>query len=73
MISLNVVRLYERVITEHINSWYSELSHDEEFIQEIRHLFRDTTNEVLTRLTRVRLIILYNTCTYQHHNQGGYH
>jgi len=46
-------RLYERVITEHINSWYSELSHDEEFIQEIRHLFRDTTTEVLTRLTRV--------------------
>merc|ERR1719320_197282 len=46
-------RLYERVITEHINSWYSELSHDEEFIQEIRHIFRDTTTEVLTRLTRV--------------------
>lgn len=46
-------RLYERVITEHINSWYSDLSHDEEFLQEMRHLFRDTTTEVLTRLTRI--------------------
>ena len=58
----DMVRLYERVITEHINSWYSELSHDEEFIQEIRHLFRDTTTEVLTRLTRVIFIILCNFC-----------
>jgi len=46
-------RLYERVITEHINSWYSDLSHDEEFMQEMRHLFRDTSTEVLTRLTRI--------------------
>jgi len=48
-------RLYERVITEHINSWYSDLSQDEEFLQEMRILFRDTTTEVLTRLTRVDL------------------
>eukprot|EP00092_Neocalanus_flemingeri_P013482 GFUD01014541.1.p1 GENE.GFUD01014541.1~~GFUD01014541.1.p1 ORF type:complete len:1024 (+),score=205.10 GFUD01014541.1:100-3171(+) len=46
-------RLYERVITEHINSWYSDLSHDEEFLQEMRHLFRETTTEILTRLTRI--------------------
>ena len=51
------IRLYERVITEHINSWYSDLSQDEEFLQEMRILFRDTTTEVLTRLTRVRTVM----------------
>ena len=60
MVIIPIVRLYERVITEHINSWYSDLSHDEEFLQEMRHLFRDTTTEVLTRLTRVILFYYCN-------------
>jgi len=46
-------RLFERVITEHIYSWYSDLSHDEEFLQEMRQLFRETTTEILTRLARI--------------------
>ena len=26
-------RFYERVISEHLDSWYRDLSHDEEFLQ----------------------------------------
>ena len=28
-----MLRLYERVISEHLDSWYRDLSHDEEFLQ----------------------------------------
>ena len=31
--SFSFLRLYERVISEHLDSWYRELSHDEEFLQ----------------------------------------
>ena len=47
-------RLYDRIIEEHINTWFKELSQDEEFQQEIRHIFRDLTQDLLQRLTRVR-------------------
>merc|ERR1719244_269537 len=46
-------RLYERILREHIDSWYSDLSQDEEFLQEIRSLLREVTSEVLTRLSRL--------------------
>ena len=47
------VRLYERILSEHVATWYNELSLDEEFIQELRHAFRDVTTELLSRLARV--------------------
>ena len=62
-------RLYERVISEHIDSWYRDLSPDEEFlqvstrgkvlkfVQEIRKIFREATTEILIRLARVRVIL----------------
>ena len=46
-------RLYERILTEHVSSWYNELSLDEEFIQELRHVLRDVTSELVSRLARV--------------------
>lgn len=48
-------RLYERVITDHIDSWYRDLSLDEEFLQELRQVFREATTEILVRLTRIDL------------------
>ena len=48
-------RFYERVLLEHVSSWYGELSTDEEFIQELRHVFRDLTSELLSRLARLDL------------------
>ena len=49
-------RLYERVIREHVVTWYQELSQDEELLQEIRNVFRDLTSDVLLRLARVSII-----------------
>ena len=46
-------RFYERILSEHVASWYGELSADEEFIQELRHVFRDLTSELLSRLARL--------------------
>jgi len=54
-VDMALERLYERVISEHLDSWYRDLSHDEEFLQEMRKIFRDATTELLTRLTRVDL------------------
>ena len=48
-------KFYERVLLEHVSSWYGELSTDEEFIQELRHVFRDLTSELLSRLARLDL------------------
>lgn len=48
-------RLYERIIMEHIDSWYRDLSLDEEFLQELRQVFREATTEILIRLTRIDL------------------
>lgn len=46
-------RLYERILTEHVTTWYGDLSQDEEFIQELRQAFRDVTTELLSRLARL--------------------
>ena len=46
-------KLFERLITEHVDTWYKHLSRDEEFLQELRHIFRDLTNDILKRLSRV--------------------
>jgi len=54
-VDMALERLYERIISEHLDSWYRDLSHDEEFLQEMRKIFRDATTELLTRLTRVDL------------------
>ena len=46
-------RFYERILSEHVTSWYGDLSVDEEFIQELRHVIRDITSELLSRLARL--------------------
>ena len=46
-------RLYERILSEHVTSWYSDLSPDEEFIQELRHVLRDVTSDLVSRLARL--------------------
>ena len=48
-------RFYERILSEHVSSWYGDLSADEEFVQELRHVIRDITSELLSRLARVDL------------------
>ena len=45
------------MIHEHISSWYTELSQDEEFLQELRQLFKDVTTEILSRLARVTIYV----------------
>lgn len=45
------------MIHEHISSWYTELSQDEEFLQELRQLFKDVTTEILSRLARVTILV----------------
>jgi len=48
-------RLLERILTEYIDSWYSDFTPDAEFIQEIRICIRDITQNIIRRLSRVDL------------------
>jgi hypothetical protein len=45
--------LYERIVDEFVSSWFRHISPDEEFVQEIRILLRDITQDLLTRLAKV--------------------
>ncbi|XP_023327510.1 sorting nexin-14 isoform X3 [Eurytemora carolleeae] len=46
-------RLYERIVTEFIVSWYKDISPDLEFIQQIRIIIRNITANIIFRLMRV--------------------
>jgi len=48
-------RLFERILTEYVNSWYCDLSADSEFVQQIRNIIRDITSNILKRLSKVDL------------------
>lgn len=50
-------RLYERIVREFVESWYTEVSPecDEEFLQEIRHLLKDATENIINRVAKVDL------------------
>jgi PXA domain len=40
-------------VDEFVSSWFRHLSPDEEFVQEIRILLRDVTQDLLIRLAKV--------------------
>jgi len=46
-------RLFERIITEYVISWYKDLTPDQEFLQEIRHLIRDVATTIIIRLNKL--------------------
>ena len=48
-------QLFERIINEYINPWYREVSYDEDFVQEIRHILRHTSCILIKRFHRVSL------------------
>ena len=48
--------LYERLLAEHVTSWYQHLAQDEEFLQQLRLVLRSVwycTKHFITNLTTV--------------------
>jgi hypothetical protein len=46
-------QLYERLLQEFIYTWYSLLSYDEDFVQELRQIFRHASLELWSRVSKV--------------------
>ena len=44
---------FERLLEEYVYIWYSQISYDEDFVQEIRHVLRHSVSILAKRLCRV--------------------
>ena len=53
LLSLSL-QLYERLLQEYIYTWYSQLSYDEDFVQELRQIFRHASLELWSRVSKVQ-------------------
>ena len=46
---------FEKLLNEYVYEWYREISYDEDFVQEIRHVLRHAVAILVKRLYRVDL------------------
>ena len=46
---------FEKLLNEYVYEWYREISYDEDFVQEIRHVLRHAVAILVKRLCRVDL------------------
>ena len=53
-----LTQLYEHLLKDYVYGWYGQISYDEEFVQEIRHLLRHATAVLVKRLAKIDLATL---------------